>query len=115
MRCARTCNFCLRQLAQTIKNSNEQIILKTDDQPRYKEVVLKLKKDIPLKWRNLLDFFVLGIAAAVATLVGYTTGLLYGSIIRVYYTGLFYGFSLRVLSTGSLYGFSLRVLFTGSL
>jgi hypothetical protein len=56
-----------------------------------------------------------GIAAAVATLVGYTTGLLYGSILRVLSTGSLYGISLRVLFTGSLYGFSLRVLSTGSL
>jgi hypothetical protein len=40
-----------------------------------------------------------GIAAAVATLVGYTTGLLYGSILRVLSTGslfgLFFGLFLR--------------------
>jgi hypothetical protein len=40
----------------------------------------------------------------VATLVGYTTGLFYGSIIRVLSTGSLHGFSLRVLSTGSLFG-----------
>jgi hypothetical protein len=40
----------------------------------------------------------------VATLVGYTMGLLYGSIIRVYSTGSLYGFSLRVLFVGSLFG-----------
>jgi hypothetical protein len=60
-------------------------------------------------------FIRIGITAAVATLVGYTTGLLYGFSLRVLFTGSLYGFSLRVLFTGSLYGFSLRVLFTGSL
>jgi hypothetical protein len=54
-----------------------------------------------------------GIAAAVATLVGYTMGLLYGSILRVLFTGSLYGFSFRVLSTGSLCGFSIWFIFRG--
>jgi hypothetical protein len=44
---------------------------------------------------------IVGITAAVATLVGYTTGL-------------FYGFSSRVLFTGSLYSALLFGLFTRS-
>jgi hypothetical protein len=51
-----------------------------------------------------VGFKCVGIAAAVATLVGYTMGLLYGSILRVLFTGSLYGFSLRVLFVGSLFG-----------
>jgi hypothetical protein len=40
-----------------------------------------------------------GIAAAVATLVGYTTGLFYGFSLRVLFTG-----DLRVLYSGNLFG-----------
>jgi hypothetical protein len=52
-----------------------------------------------------------GIAAAVATLAGYTSGLLYRFSLRVYLTGLPYGFTLGVLFTGLPYGFTLRVLY----
>jgi hypothetical protein len=45
-----------------------------------------------------------GIAAAVATLAGYTSGLLYGFSLRVYLTGLLYGFYTRFLYSGNLFG-----------
>jgi hypothetical protein len=47
---------------------------------------------------KLQSIFV-GIAAAVATLAGYTSGL-------------FYGFSLRVLSTGSILGSFIRAIYS---
>jgi hypothetical protein len=74
---------------------------------RYK--VDEVTKGLGEKWQTW-GVRVVGITAAVATLVGYTTGLFYGFSLRV-----LYGFSLRVLFTGSLYGFSTRFIYSGYL
>jgi hypothetical protein len=67
---------------------------------RYK--VDEVTKGLGEKWQTW-GVRVVGITAAVATLVGYTTGL-------------FYGFSLRVLSTvlftGSLFGSFIRAIYS---
>jgi hypothetical protein len=51
-----------------------------------------------------VSLLAVGIAAAVATLAGYTSGLLYGFSLRVLFTGLLYGFYARFLYSGNLFG-----------
>jgi hypothetical protein len=55
-----------------------------------------------------VSLLAVGIAAAVATLAGYTSGLLYGFSLRVLFTGSLYGFTLRVLYSVPLFGQFIR-------
>jgi hypothetical protein len=50
-----------------------------------------------------------GFAAAVATLAGYTTGLLYGFTVRVYSTGSILGSFIRVIYSELLYSNSVYI------
>jgi hypothetical protein len=60
----------------------------------------------------LLNLYTVGFAAAVATLAGYTSGLLSGFSLRVLFTGSLYGFTLRVYFTGSILGSFIRAIYS---